>query len=182
MLRCNNTDIYFQFLALLLTYLHFLVRSRKSRRPLFQPWLHPEKGLLSHLWESLRVSAETSEYSHKLQSYRDRKLPTMPENCQKHLQLYSLQIHSMLFQWDLPATIAGAIWGNVTKSLLFFKSIYQWLIRHWEWRVAQATHHIAIFNSQSSLRNFCFCLTFHSKQYLEFQVKLYQPNVPDLHL
>lgn len=141
--------------------LSLLVRSRNSKRSLFQLRLQYDKELLSHLWQPLRVTAETSESSHKLHSHGNRKLPTMPGNCQKHLQLHSLQLQTMLFQWGLPATFAGAIWGTVTVFICQHISIRHCkLFGGLHKQHTSITQHtdlwVVIFNSHSSLNNFCF--------------------------
>lgn len=63
----------------------------------------------------------------------------MPDNCQKHLQLHSLQLQTMLFQWGLPATFAGAIWGKVTVFICQHISVTNQTLQV-VWRVAQTTH------------------------------------------
>lgn len=123
-----SNDIEFDYLPLCLLHLSLLVRSSKYIRSLFQPWLHCNKELLSPLWQSLCVRPKTPKRSCNLQPNRQRKIQRMPGSRQKRLQLYPLQIQPVLIQWGLPATSAGAIWGNVTQHL--FISIFQWPVRH----------------------------------------------------
>lgn len=107
--------------------LSLLVRPKNSSRSLFQPWLHHDKWLLHCLWQPLRVKEETSANSLKLQSHRNRQHEPMPDNYQKHLQLHSVQLQTMLFQRGLPAPSAGDIWGKVSLTYETLQ-VQEWFI------------------------------------------------------
>lgn len=111
--------------------LSLLVRPQSSSRSLFQPWLQHDKELHHHLWQSLCVREETSGNSIKLHSQRNRKHEPMPDSYQKHLQLHSVQLQTVLFQWGLSAPSAGEIWGKVslTYGTLRLQELFIYLFR-----------------------------------------------------